>query len=95
MAHTRVCCCGEAGRCGDREAAAGNTGLRNLPFHGYDQNRIWVDVVALAADLLTWMQTLAFDEHEPAADGNPNASASDCWPSPAASSGPADGYGFP
>ena len=30
------------------------------------QNRIWVEVVALAADLLAWMQTLAFDAHEPA-----------------------------
>ena len=53
-------------RCEDRIRALKDTGLRNLPFHGYDQNRIWVEVVALAADLLTWMQTLAFDEHEPA-----------------------------
>ena len=53
-------------RCEDRIRALKDTGLRNLPFHGYDQNRIWVEVVALAADLLAWMQTLAFDEHEPA-----------------------------
>jgi hypothetical protein len=53
-------------RCEDRIRALKDTGLRNLPFHGYDQNRIWIEVVALAADLLTWMQTLAFDEHQPA-----------------------------
>jgi hypothetical protein len=52
----------ERARCEDRIRGLKDTGLRNLPFHGYDQNRIWVEVVALASDLLTWMQTLAFDE---------------------------------
>jgi hypothetical protein len=53
-------------RCEDRIRALKDTGLRNLPFAGYDKNRLWVEIVALAADLLTWTQTLAFDEHEPA-----------------------------
>jgi hypothetical protein len=53
-------------RCEDRIRSLKDTGLRNLPFHGYHQNRIWLEVVALAADLLAWTQTLAFDEHEPA-----------------------------
>ncbi|MFT4286905.1 IS1380 family transposase [Nocardioides sp.] len=53
-------------RCEDRIRALKDTGLRNLPFHGFAQNRIWTEVVALAADLLTWTQILAFDEHEPA-----------------------------
>jgi hypothetical protein len=53
-------------RCEDRIRALKDTGLRNLPLHGYDQNRIWIEVVALAADLLAWTQTLAFDEREPA-----------------------------
>jgi hypothetical protein len=53
-------------RCEDRIRALKDTGLRNLPFHGYAQNRIWLEVVALAADLLAWTQTLAFDQHEPA-----------------------------
>lgn len=53
-------------RCEDRIRALKDTGLRNLPFHGYAQNRIWVEIVALAADLLAWMQTLAFDETDPA-----------------------------
>lgn len=53
-------------RCEDRIRGLKDTGLRNLPFAGYAQNRIWMEVVALAADLLAWTQTLAFDETEPA-----------------------------
>ena len=53
-------------RCEDRIRALKDTGLRNLPFNGYAQNRIWIEVVALAADLLAWTQTLAFDEHQTA-----------------------------
>jgi hypothetical protein len=53
-------------RCEDRIRALKDTGLRNLPFTGFAHNRIWLEVVALAADLLAWTQTLAFDEHEPA-----------------------------
>lgn len=53
-------------RCEDRIRSLKDTGLRNLPFHDYAKNRIWVEIVALAADLLAWTQTLAFDEHEPA-----------------------------
>jgi hypothetical protein len=53
-------------RCEDRIRGLKDTGLRNLPFHGYNQNRIWMEIVALAADLLAWTQTLAFDEHQPA-----------------------------
>lgn len=43
-----------------------DTGMRNLPFHGYAQNQIWLEIVALAADLFAWMQTLAFNHHETA-----------------------------
>lgn len=53
-------------RCEDRIRTLKDTGLRNLPFHDYAKNRIWVEIAALAADLLTWSQTLAFDEHQPA-----------------------------
>lgn len=53
-------------RCEDRIRGLKDTGLQNLPFHGYDQNRIWVEIVALAADLLAWTQTLAFGDQEPA-----------------------------
>lgn len=38
-----------------------DTGLRGLPLHGFDQNRIWIEITCLAAELITWMQMLAFD----------------------------------
>lgn len=47
-------------RCEDRIRAAKDTGLRNLPLQGFDQNRIWCAIVALAADLTAWTQLLAF-----------------------------------
>jgi hypothetical protein len=46
-------------RCEDRIRNAKDTGLRNLPLHGYDQNQIWCEIVALACELLAWMQMLA------------------------------------
>lgn len=52
----------------DRIRCAKDTGLRNLPFQQFDRNRIWVEIVALASDLLTWTQTLAFA-------GTPHAAA--------------------
>ena len=53
-------------RCEDRIRNLKDTGLRNLPFHDYAKNQIWVEVVALAAELLAWTQTLAFDYTQPA-----------------------------
>jgi hypothetical protein len=53
-------------RCEDRIRCLKDTGMRNLPFHDYAKNRLWLEVVALAADLLAWTQTLAFDQAEPA-----------------------------
>jgi hypothetical protein len=43
----------------DRIRAGKDTGLRNLPFHDAAQNRVWLEVCALAADLLAWTQRLA------------------------------------
>jgi hypothetical protein len=48
-------------RCEDRIRCAKDTGLRNLPLHGYAQNQIWCEIVALACELLAWMQMLALD----------------------------------
>jgi hypothetical protein len=47
-------------RCEDRIRCAKDTGLRNLPLHGFAQNQIWCEIVALACELLAWMQMLAF-----------------------------------
>ena len=46
-------------RCEDRIRSAKDTGLRNLPFHGYAQNQLWCEIVALACELLAWMAMLA------------------------------------
>jgi hypothetical protein len=46
-------------RCEDRIRAAKDTGLRNLPLHGFAQNQIWCEIVAMACELLAWMQLLA------------------------------------
>jgi Transposase DDE domain group 1 len=52
-------------RAEDRIRGLKDIGMRNLPFHGYAANQIWLQIVALAADLLAWMQTLSFDTHAP------------------------------
>jgi hypothetical protein len=49
-------------RCEDRIRAAKDTGLRNLPLHGFAQNQIWCELVAMASELTTWMQMLALDD---------------------------------
>jgi hypothetical protein len=46
-------------RCEDRIRGAKDTGLRNLPLKGFDQNQIWCEIVALACELLAWTQLLA------------------------------------
>lgn len=51
-------------RCEDRIRGAKDTGLTNLPLHGFDQNRIWLAIVQLALDLTAWMQMLGFTDHE-------------------------------
>jgi hypothetical protein len=48
-------------RCEDRIRCAKDTGLRNLPLQGFAQNQIWCEIVALACELLAWMQMLALD----------------------------------
>jgi hypothetical protein len=51
-------------RAEDRIRCAKDTGLANLPLHDFAQNEIWCALVALAADLTAWMQTLALTGHE-------------------------------
>jgi Transposase DDE domain group 1 len=50
-------------RCEDRIRAAKDTGLENLPLHGFDQNRIWCQIVQLACELIAWTQMLGFPAH--------------------------------
>lgn len=49
-------------RCEDRIRCAKDTGLQNLPLHGFDQNRIWCAIVQLAMELTAWMQLLALHD---------------------------------
>ncbi len=48
-------------RAEDRIRCAKDTGLRNLPLHDFTRNQIWCEIVALARDLMAWMQMLALD----------------------------------
>ena len=51
-------------RCEDRIRIAKDSGLRNFPLKGFDQNRIWLAVVALAGEIEAWKSLLAFPDHE-------------------------------
>lgn len=48
-------------RAEDRIRGLKDSGLRNLPLHSFAKNAIWLELVQLAAELLAWTQTLAFD----------------------------------
>ena len=52
-------------RAEDRIRALKDTGMRNLPFHGFAQNQIWLEIVSLAAELLAWLQTLGWESRAP------------------------------
>lgn len=46
-------------RAEDRIRAARDTGLRNLPLYETAQNRVWLEIVQIALDLLAWLPMLA------------------------------------
>ena len=46
-------------RAEDRIRAARATGLRNVPLHDTAQNKVWLEIVQIALDLLAWMPMLA------------------------------------
>ena len=48
-------------RCEDRIRCAKDTGLRGLPLHGFDQNQVWCELVAMACELTAWMAMLALE----------------------------------
>ncbi len=50
-------------RCEDRIRICKDTGLTNLPLHGFAQNQLWLAVVCLAVELTAWLQMLAFTDH--------------------------------
>lgn len=46
-------------RCEDQIRMAKDTGLMNLPLHGFAQNQVWLAIVTHAAELTAWIQMLA------------------------------------
>jgi hypothetical protein len=53
-------------RAEDRIRGLKDTGMRNLPFHGFAANQIWLEIAALATELLVWTQSLAWNTDTPA-----------------------------
>lgn len=51
-------------RCEDRIREGKDTGLRNFPLHGFDQNRIWLALIQLASEITAWSGLLAHPQHE-------------------------------
>lgn len=50
-------------RCEVRIRTAKDTGLANLPLHGFAQNQLWCAIVQLACELTAWMQMLTLGDH--------------------------------
>jgi hypothetical protein len=51
-------------RAEDRIRGLKDTGMTNLPLQAFTKNQIWLELVQLAAELLTWTQLLAWhDQH--------------------------------
>ena len=49
-------------RAEDRIRGLKDTGLTNLPLQAFAKNQIWLELVQLAAELLTWTQLLAWPD---------------------------------
>jgi hypothetical protein len=50
-------------RAEDRIRTLKDTGLSNLPLQAFTKNQIWLELAALASELLTWTQLLAWPNH--------------------------------
>lgn len=47
----------------DRIRGAKATGLRNLPFHSFDANAAWLEIIMAATDLVAWAKLIGFTNH--------------------------------
>jgi len=65
-------------RCEDRIRISKDTGLTNLPLHDFDQNRIWLAIVALGRRTHRLAGRCSPSPTSRHADGNPNACACGC-----------------
>src|SRR5512142_2722269 len=75
-------------RAEDRIRCAKDTGLTNLPLHGFAHNQLWCAIVAPACELTAWMQMLALTD-QPARRWEPNGYRPGCSPSRRPSPAPA------
>ena len=58
-------------RAEDRIRTLKDTGLTNLPLQAFGKNEIWLELAALAYELMTWTQLLAWpDSRAPRVDHN-------------------------
>ena len=57
-------------RAEDRIRTLKDTGLTNLPLQAFGKNEIWLELAALAYELLTWTQLLAWPD-QPARNWEP------------------------
>src|SRR5512135_3479387 len=55
-------------RCEDRIRCGKDTGMRNLPYPDNASNRLWLEIVQLAEDLLAWTQALSLTGKHRAAE---------------------------
>ena len=47
----------------DRIRQAKATGLRNLPFHSFQANSAWLEIIMAATDLVAWAKLIGFADH--------------------------------
>jgi hypothetical protein len=47
----------------DRIREAKATGLTNLPFHSFDANTAWLEIILTATDLVAWSKLTGFTDH--------------------------------
>jgi hypothetical protein len=47
----------------DRIRQVKATGLRNLPFHSFDANTAWLEIIMAATDLIAWTKMTGFTDH--------------------------------
>ena len=57
----------------DRVRTEKATGIRTLPFHGYERNQAWILAANIASDLLAYLQLLGLDEHRELASAEPES----------------------
>jgi hypothetical protein len=46
----------------DRIRQAKATGLRNLPFHSFQANAAWLEIIMAATDLIAWTKLIGFTD---------------------------------